>query len=264
MVRRTAKAWRDIGARWRPQIDDVVEVEMKEEGLFGSQYEARVLEINADQVLVQFSEFVSEEDPKRPLEEWADLDRVTPVPPPAPPEYLANAGPGAYLEIFFDGGWWAVNLGRKQRDGAYQVFNTQYGTERWAKGNCLRPRWKFYSLEPATWTASEPVGLEVYESSLDARQEQPRDDDDDDEAEDEEKDDETRLRETEAELARWRKHLGVLRRDARAAREHVCELQRDVRRLLPLARAAAEAEGGTLVEDPLVLRVPEAIPELES
>ena len=237
---------------------------MNEEGLFGSRYEARVLEMDADQVLVQFSEFVSEEDPKSALEEWVDLYRVTPVPPPAPPGFLANAEPGAELEIFFDGGWWAVNLGRKQRDGAYQVFQPQYGTERWAKAKCLRPRWKFYSLEPATWTASEPVGLEVYDSSLDARQERPHDDDDDDEAEDEEKDDETRLRETESELARWRKHLSVLRRDARAAREHVCDLQRDVRQLLPLARAAAEAAGGTLVEDPLVLRVPEAIPELES
>ena len=57
---------------------------------------------------------------------------------------------------------------------------------------------------------------------------------------------------------------GVLRRDCRTARGHVCDLQRDVRQLLPLARAAAEAAGGTLVEDPLVLRVPEAIPELES
>ena len=110
---------------------------MREEGLFGSRYEARVLEMDADQVLVQFSEFVSEEDPKSALEEWVDLDRVTPVPPPAPPGFLANAEPGAELEIFFDGGWWAVNLGRKQRDGAYQVFQPQYGTERWAKGNCL-------------------------------------------------------------------------------------------------------------------------------
>ena len=237
---------------------------MREEGLFGSRYEARVLEMDVEQVLVQFSEFVSEEDPKRPLEEWADLDRVTPVPPPAPPGFLAvlaNAEPGAELEIFFDGGWWAVNLGRRQRDGAYQVFQPQYGTERWAKANCLRPRWKFHSLEPAKWTASEPVGVTVYDSTLDARQEQPRDDDDDDD--DDEADDETaaRRRETTAELARWRKHLGVLRRDARAAREHVCELQRDVRRLLPLARAAAEAEGGTLWEDHSILRAPDAIPK---
>ena len=237
---------------------------MNEEGLFGSRYEARVLKIDVVRVLVQFSEFVSEEDPKSALEEWVDLYRVTPVPPPAPPGFLANAEPGAELEIFFDGGWWAVNLGRKQRDGAYQVFQPQYGTERWAKANCLRPRWKFYSLEPATWTASAPVGLEVYESSLDARQEQPRDEEDDDE--EEEADDETaaRLRETVAELARQRKHNAVLRRDCRTARGHVCDLQRDVRQLLPLARAAAEAAGGKLVEDPLVLRVPEAIPELES
>ena len=59
---------------------------MNEEGLFGSRYEARVLEMDVEQVLVQFSEFVSEEDPKSALEEWVDLDRVTPVPPPAPPE----------------------------------------------------------------------------------------------------------------------------------------------------------------------------------
>ena len=243
---------------------------MNEEGLFGSRYEARVLEMDVEQVLVQFSEFVSEEDPKSALEEWVDLERITPVPPPAPPGFLVNAEPGAELEIFFDGGWWAVNLGRKQRDGAYQVFQPQYGTERWAKANCLRPRWKFHSLEPAKWTADsfanslESVGLTVYDSSLDARQEQPRDDDDDDD--DDEADDEmaARLRETVAELARQRKHNAVLRRDCRTARGHVCDLQRDVRQLLPLARAAAEAAGGTLVEDPLVLRVPEAIPDLES
>jgi hypothetical protein len=178
------------------------------------------------------------------------------------------------LDIFYDGGWWEVNLGRKQRGGAYQVFQPQYGTERWAKAKCLRPRWKFHRLEGAKWTTSEwnihprGLGFEVYDSSLDARQERPHDDDDDDDDEEEDDDepaadDETaaRLRETTAELARWRKHLGVLRRDARAAREHVCELQRDVRRLLPLARAAAEAEGGTLWEDHSILRAPDAIPK---
>ena len=219
-------------------------------------------------MLVQFSEFVSEEDPKSALEEWVDLDRVTPVPPPAPPGFLANAEPGAELEIFFDGGWWAVNLGRKQRDGAYQVFQPQYGTERWAKANCLRPRWKFHSLEPAKWTADsfanslEPVGLTVRQLSRRTpraaarrrrrRRRRRRVGADDETA--------ARLRETVAEIARWQKHLGVLRRDCRTARGHVCDLQRDVRQLLPLARAAAEAAGGTLVEDPLVLRVPDPIP----
>ena len=153
---------------------------MNEEGLFGSRYDARVLKADVEQVLVQFSEFVSEEDPKSALEEWVDLERITPVPPPAPPGFLVNAEPGAELEIFFDGGWWAVNLGRKQRDGAYQVFQPQYGTERWAKAKCLRPRWKFHSLEPAKWIASELSYTSSPTGSLDARQEQQRDDDDDD------------------------------------------------------------------------------------
>ena len=79
---------------------------MNEEGLFGSRYECRrVLEMDVEQVLVQFSEFVSEDPEICTRGVGGSRSRHAGTAARATRGFLANAEPGAELEIFFDGGW---------------------------------------------------------------------------------------------------------------------------------------------------------------
>ena len=157
---------------------------MNEEGLFGSRYEARVLEMDVEQVLVQFSEFVSEEDPKSSTRgvgrsrsrHAGTAARATRL----PRQRRAGRRVGDLLRRRLVGGEPRPQAARRRVPGLPAAVRDG------ALGQGELPAAALEVSQPraAKWTADsfanslESVGLTVYDSSLDARQEQPRDDDD--------------------------------------------------------------------------------------
>jgi hypothetical protein len=129
-----------------------VEVQMQEDGLNGSLYSARVLEVRQKKALLEFAAFCVEmpdgADGDAPLlQEWVSTGLLSPQPPPTPPGFPEQLPVGKPLQLLHDDGWWEVRLLEVRRNGAssaeYNVHSERYKRTSWVGAGMLRPLWKF-------------------------------------------------------------------------------------------------------------------------
>ena len=126
-----------------------VEVLLTEEGLAGSRYAGKVIEVAAKggRALVEFEAFNEDEDEDALVREWHQTTHIQPVPPPTPDGYLQRLTAGDEVEALYDDGWWEMTYKgtRKSKEGSlteYIVWSELYQVERQVAAHEIRPRWK--------------------------------------------------------------------------------------------------------------------------
>lgn len=102
-----------------------VEVEMREEGLTGSRYTARIVEVAGKRVHVEFDDFFEEGSEVTLLRDWVKMDQLRPPPPATPPDFFHGLGSGDALELRHEDGWWAVQY--MERRAAFAPSSTRHG-----------------------------------------------------------------------------------------------------------------------------------------
>ena len=150
----------------------LVEVEMREDGLRGSRYAARILSVGETHALVEFFAFQSEDAEDEKLKEWLELDQLWPPPPPPPPDWWRGLSDGDTLELFHEDGWWEVLLRhRRPADTTpptteFLVVSVEYKNEQWVDISLLRPQWRFAgTCRQYVWQSDWPPGLVVYDDA---------------------------------------------------------------------------------------------------
>ena len=117
----------------------------------------------------RFEDFYAEEDEGQLLTEWVETLRISPLPPPSPPDFFDKIGIGDPVEYYLNEGWWEVQLQktRKEAEGvlSLRVASTLYNTSYWVAPSELRPRWTFdrTQTDMKHWVAEAPAGLDVWE-----------------------------------------------------------------------------------------------------
>jgi hypothetical protein len=138
----TAAAAAAAAAAARQPLHEGLHVELcgREEGFFGSWYEAEVLQIEGEQAFVAMLELFEEDSadegggadsaepppPSRRLKEWWPLARLRPLPPPAADGFAATLSKGWKANLSFEGGWWEVTVVKAPRDASSGVFKVEY------------------------------------------------------------------------------------------------------------------------------------------
>ena len=234
-----------------------VEVKMEEDGLHGSRYLGRIIDVSGSRAFVEFQAFladdaaaVNEGSEQALLTDWVGISQLAPPPPPPPPDFFDKIEIGAPVELYHEEGWWEVTLQRTRPapsgNTSYHVVSAMYGTERWVNPDRLRPRWhfvrelRFQQGEHRLfefWRAEAPVGLEVWEEKQGERSGQ----------------DDGRatavinvgdpLHQCEAGL---RAQLSMLQQLACGYHAQAREMSAAAMRMFPLARTAVERAGGSL------------------
>lgn len=144
-----------------------IEVILTEEGLYGSRYAARVVEVVKGKAQVEFEAFTEEEDPDAHVREWHTFDRFQPVPPPTPEGFHQRLTAGDEVEALHDDGWWIMTFRGTQNNGnEFIVTSDMYQVERCVAADQLRPRWKRWGTKwrqleqmrkPAKAASSKPT-----------------------------------------------------------------------------------------------------------
>ncbi len=122
-----------------------VEVILTEEGLAGSRYAGRIIEIAKAKALVEFEAFTEEEDTEALLREWHLIKNIQPIPPPMPDGFLRRLTQHDLVEVFYDDGWWVTQFAgtRVGANGTeYNVRSDLYQLERWVTADNIRPHWE--------------------------------------------------------------------------------------------------------------------------
>ena len=150
----------------------LVEVEMREDGLRGSRYAARILSVGQTHALVEFLAFQDEGAENENLKEWLELDQLWPPPPPPPPEWWRGLSDGDTLELFHEDGWWEVLLRHRRAaettppSTEFLVVSVEYRNEQWVDVSLLRPQWRFAgTCRQYVWQSDWPPGLVVYDDA---------------------------------------------------------------------------------------------------
>jgi len=125
-----------------------VEVEMGEEGLRGSLYGGKVLQLRKGKALVQYAAFCVEAeeegggDGEAPLlTEWTSTRLLRPPPPPPPPGFPSQLPAGKLLSLLHDDGWWEVRLlESRPAEASFLVSSELYKRQRWARIVLRSPR----------------------------------------------------------------------------------------------------------------------------
>lgn len=154
-----------------------VEVEMREEGLFGSRYTATVLSLQGETATVRYAHLMtSDNDEAEPLVEEVQKTALRPRPPHAV-GFASKLRRGAVCELWWEDGWWPVKVAERHRgrpavrggkapSSTFDVYSELYGeVEVTVPASQLRPR--FTLLCGTDWLALPPVsqtcGLEARE-----------------------------------------------------------------------------------------------------
>ncbi|KAL4274042.1 hypothetical protein GQ457_13G002240 [Hibiscus cannabinus] len=105
---------------------DRVEVCSKEEGFWGSYYEATVVSSLHGNTLykVRYRNLVEEEDQTRPLVEIVSADEVRPMPPPPTTEATRTFCYLERVDAFDNDGWWVGTITGKQGLKYWVYFET--------------------------------------------------------------------------------------------------------------------------------------------
>ncbi|XVE96864.1 hypothetical protein REPUB_Repub02eG0260100 [Reevesia pubescens] len=105
---------------------DKVEICSKEEGFFGSYYEATVVSPLNNNTLykVIYKNLVEEEDQTRPLVEIVSADEVRPLPPRTVGEATQIFYYLERVDAFDNDGWWVGNISGKQGSKYWVYFDT--------------------------------------------------------------------------------------------------------------------------------------------
>ena len=129
-----------------------VEVRMQMEGLLGSLYSGRVLQMRESAVLVQYSALHAEDegDGEGPIleTEWISTHLIRPPPPQTPPGFPSQLPLGKLLSLLHEDGWWEVRLLERrpatgEEEASFLVRSDLYNVEHWVGADKLRPRWVF-------------------------------------------------------------------------------------------------------------------------
>ncbi|KAL1363149.1 hypothetical protein HN51_011340 [Arachis hypogaea] len=107
-------------SRVRFQIGQKVEVCGKEEGFFGSYYEATIVScVGNSCYLVQYKNLLSATEPNKPLVEMVKLKDLRPIPSEdlGSHEFIVNQN----VDVFDNDGWWVGKITSK-RGSRYSVY----------------------------------------------------------------------------------------------------------------------------------------------
>ena len=111
------------GIRSLLAIGGSVEVSMEEEGLFGSLYGARVIQVkraaSETRVLVEYDAFNAEEEGPPGTEvsllrEWVRGAQLRALPPPPPSYFPSQLRAGDSVEVRIEDGWWPVRFAQSR------------------------------------------------------------------------------------------------------------------------------------------------------
>ncbi|KAK4487028.1 hypothetical protein RD792_006343 [Penstemon davidsonii] len=133
-------------------VGDIVEVSSKQEGFFGSYFEAKVIAKlhSTKSYVVEYKNLV-EEDWSEPLREVVPAKEVRPSPPEFP---VINFKLGDWVDAFDNDGWWVGKIsGMNVDEGKYFVYFDYFNVgifydvglirmhQEWKNGKwCLRSR----------------------------------------------------------------------------------------------------------------------------
>ena len=144
-----------------------VEVEMREEGLFGSRYGATVVAVDGREATVRYTHLLTGEGESEALVEQVNAAALRPCPPRAI-GFASTLRRGSICELYHNDGWWQVRVaerhkrkpavaGGKTPAARYEVYSETYGEiDATVPASQLRPR--FALLSGSEWLALAPVG----------------------------------------------------------------------------------------------------------
>ena len=98
--RKSAAAWLSAG----------VVVEWADEGMAGTLYRARVLDVKGSKAHIEHEAFNAEDDSDEMLKEWVPASQLSAVPPDPPAGFFGRLKVGAPLCLLHEEGWWKVTL----------------------------------------------------------------------------------------------------------------------------------------------------------
>nr|XP_011458580.1 PREDICTED: uncharacterized protein LOC105349752 [Fragaria vesca subsp. vesca] len=109
------------------QIGDEVEVCCNAEGFLGSYWKATIVADMGTNYLVEYEDFV-DEDQSTPLQETVIAKDVRPIPPVIMPSKYSSLE-GYKVDVLINDGWWVGTISWRQDSDHYFVFFETTGTE---------------------------------------------------------------------------------------------------------------------------------------